>query len=438
MSAPLVQGFLDEFERLEAALPGYEQAWLRQLRRDRLDAFVAAGLPGRRNEAWKYTPLKGLEQRAFALSRGSGNVTSLPPLLASAGQRLVFIDGRFSPEASRLPSDSGLDFIPLAEALRDQDPAARFRIARLMGGGEDALDHLNAALASDGLLLRVPAGLRLREPLHLVYLGSAQASGRAWHLRGLIEVEAGAELRIVEHWYDVGNEAQLSSLINEIQLGSDAALELVRFQDAGVGSVVLSRCRLQLEARGRLRLTAIEHGGELVRSEWLSALRGREGRCDVAGVARLEGRQHVDQVVEIRHLERDTAAEVRFRGVAEGRSRAVFTGTLHVAPGAAGTETRLSSRNLLLSAEAEIDARPVLEIHHDEVVAAHGATVGQLDPEALFYLRSRGLPEPVARSVLLAAFLEEMLGRLPEPELAAWVAGRIGLDARQAWGGRER
>ncbi|GIX33019.1 MAG: Fe-S cluster assembly protein SufD [Lysobacterales bacterium] len=437
MIAPLLQGFLDEFERLEAAMPGYEQAWLRQLRRDRLDAFVTSGLPGRREEAWKYTPLKGLEQRAFALPRGSALPPPLPPPLDAVRHRLVFVDGRFAPESSRLPADAEIEFLPLSEVFRNHDAAARFRIARLMGSGEDALDHLNAALATDGLLLRVPAGRSVREPVHLVYLGSKQSSGRAWHLRGLIELEGGARLRIVEHFYDGGEEAELSSVINEIQLAADAELELVRFQDMGARSILLSRTRLQVEARGRLRITAIDRGGELVRSEWLTTLRGREAHGDIAGVARLRGRQHADQVVEVRHLERDTSAEVRFRGVAEDQSRAVFTGTLHVAPGASGAETRLSSRNLLLSPQAEVDTRPVLEIHHDEVVAAHGATVGQLDPEALFYLRSRGFSETMARAILIGAFLEEISIRLPEPRFAEWVSSRMGLDHPLPWGGEK-
>lgn len=431
MSAPLVQGFLDEFERLEAAMPGYEQAWLRQLRRDRLDAFVAAGLPGRREEAWRYTPLKGLEQRAFALPRTIALLPALPVPSRDASARLVFVDGRYSREASRLPAGSGIEFVPLSAALREHDEASRFRIARLMGGGEDALDHLNAALATDGLLLRIPAGVRLSDALHLVQLGSAQAPGLAWHLRTLLELESGARLRIVEHCTDLGDQPQLSSLIAEIHLGPDAELEWVRLQDAGARSIALSRCRIHVEARGRLRLTAIDCGGELVRSEWLIALRGRQGRCEVAGVARLQGQQHVEQVVEVRHLERDTTAEVRFRGVAESQARAVFTGMLHVASGASGTETRLSSRSLLLSPQAEIDTRPVLEIHNDEVVAAHGATVGQLDPEALFYLRSRGFPEAQARALLIGAFLEEGVGQLRTSEIVEWVAARIGVDALQ-------
>ncbi len=431
MSAPLVQGFLDEFERLEAAMPGYEQAWLRQLRRDRLDAFVAAGLPGRRDEAWRYTPLKGLEQRAFALPRAMAALPALPAPARDAPARLVFVDGRYAREASRLPAEGAIEFLPLSEALRDPNEASRFRIARLMGGGEDALDHLNAALATDGLLLRIPAGVRPSDTLHLVQLGSAQAPGLAWHLRTLLALEAGARLRIVEHCTDLTDQAQLSSLVAEIQLGPDAELEWVRLQAAGAQSVALSRFRVHVEARGRFCLTAIDRGGELVRSEWLIALRGRQASCEVAGVARLQGRQHVEQVVEVRHLERDTTAEVRFRGVAESQARAVFTGMLHVAPGASGTETRLSSRSLLLSPQAEIDTRPVLEIHNDEVVAAHGATVGQLDPEALFYLRSRGFPETQARLLLIGAFLEEGVGRSLTPEIAEWVAARIGLDALQ-------
>lgn len=425
MTVSLVRGFLDEFERLEAAMPGYRHAWIRQLRRDRIDAFIATGLPGRREEAWRYTPLKGLEQKAFALPRGREIALPLPAVFENARARLVFVDGRFSPQLSRLPHEWGVEFVPLSSALDDPDAGARFRLARLMGSGDDALDHLNAALATDGLLISVRAGWRPPEPLHLVYLGSAQ--GLAWHLRLLIALDAGAQLSLVEHAGDFGEQAQLSTVVGEIQVGEDAGLEWVRFQDAGARSLALSRYRLQVEAKGVVALTAIDCGGELVRTEWHNELRGPQARCDMAGVARLNGQQHVEQVVAVRHLQPHTSAEVRFRGVAEGRSRAIFSGLLHVAPGASGTETRLNSRNLLLSTQAEIDTRPVLEIHNDEVVAAHGATVGQFDPEALFYLRSRGFSEAAARSILLGAFLDEVVRRLPRPALAAWVSARLGI-----------
>ncbi|MDW8479057.1 MAG: SufD family Fe-S cluster assembly protein [Xanthomonadales bacterium] len=230
----------------------------------------------------------------------------------------------------------------------------------------------------------------------------------------------------MEHWRTAGDGAELATAVGQLQLGEDSGLAWLRLQRLGDGSVALSRSTLQLERGSALELLALDRGGELVRGEWRAALRGREARCMVSGVARVTGARHLEHALEVRHLAPATAAEVRFRGVAEDRGRAVFTGTLYVAPGADGTETRLSSRNLLLSPQAEIDTRPVLEIHNDEVVAGHGATVGQLDPEALFYLRSRGIPEAAARALLIEAFLGELLAGVTDPELAAQLAAELG------------
>lgn len=424
MSEPARTPFVASLPPAEvlAQLPGSGVAWLDAARREHLDAFVQAGLPDTRVEAWKYTALRALAQRSFAHGDAQAATRAVDAAALALpgvdGPRLVFVNGVFRADLSALDAlPAGLSLRPLSQALREDAEGLRFALTHRYREAGDAFARLNAALAADGVVLRVAARTAIASPVHLLFLGAPAESDLAWHLRNVIELEEGAELALVEHHAASGAQKHLATVVSEVVLRDGARLDHAIVQDAAEDATLIRRSQLRLGARAHAALHVLELGGALVRHDLQAELSGDEARFVSNGVFALHGRQHVDTQLALRHAALNTASESTWRGVADQRSRGVFRGAIVVAEGADGSDASLSSKNLLLSALAEIDTKPELEIYADEVKAAHGATVGQLDERALFYLRSRGIPHAEARAMLTAAFCRAVLQAMPNEAL---------------------
>ncbi|EIM01124.1 Fe-S cluster assembly protein SufD [Rhodanobacter denitrificans] len=420
-SLPLVASLLD------APLPASGIAWLDEARRENRAAFAVGGLPGARVEAWKYTALRGLGQRRFAAGDAGAATRDVDAaefaLPGVGGPRLVFVNGVFRADLSALEAlPDGLSLQPLALALRDDAEPLRFALSRpaLVGHvreGGDAFVQVNAASAADGVVLKVAAHATIAVPVQLVFVGAAAESELAWHARNLIELGEGASLALVEHHVGHGEQAQLATLVGDVELHEGAQLHYTVLQNTATGAHLIRRSGLRLHARAQMRLHVLELGGALVRHDLQAELVGDGAQLHTRGVFIPHGRQHVDTQLAIRHQALNTTSTSTWRGVANDRARGVFRGAILVAPGADGSDASLTNKNLLLSPNAEIDTKPELEIYADEVQAAHGATVGQLDERSLFYLRSRGIPLAEARALLTAAFCRAVLDDVPNEAL---------------------
>jgi FeS assembly protein SufD len=418
---PLVESLLD------APLPVSGIAWLDAARQQNRDAFAAGGLPDTRVEAWKYTALRALAQRRFAhgdAAAASRAVTaSAFALPGVAGPRLVFVNGVFRADLSILDAlPAGLTLQPLSQALHGDAEPLRFVLSRpaVIGHAREAGDafaRINAASAADGVVLRVAANMKVATPVQLVVVGAAAETELAWHLRNVIELGEGAELSLIEQHVSGDEPAQLATLVSDIEVREGARLHHTVLQSAAVSTSLIRHSSVRLHARAHAMLHVLELGGALVRHDLRAELIGDGARFDTRGVFMPHGRQHIDTQLAIRHQALNTASTSNWRGVANDRARGVFRGAIMVAPGADGSDASLSNKNLLLSPSAEIDTKPELEIHADEVKAAHGATVGQLDERSLFYLRSRGIPLAEARALLTAAFCRAVLDDLPNEAL---------------------
>jgi Fe-S cluster assembly protein SufD len=413
-SLPLVAALLD------APLPSSGIAWLDAARQENRAAFAAGGLPDTRVEAWKYTALRGLAQRSFASGDAAAQTRAVDAstlaLPGVAGVRLVFVNGAFRADLSSLDElPAGLSLQPLSQALLGDAEPLRFALSRHYRDAGDAFAQINAASASDGVVLRVAAHTKIELPVQLVFVG-AEAE-LAWHARNVIELGAGAELCLVEQHASSGQPTQLATLVSDIDVREGAQLHHVVLQDAGIGANLVRRSSLRLHARAQATLHVLELGGALVRHDLRAELIGDDAQLHTRGVFMPHGRQHIDTQLAIRHQALNTTSTSHWRGVANDRARGVFRGAIVVAPGADGSDANLSNKNLLLSPSAEIDTKPELEIYADEVQAAHGATVGQLDERSLFYLRSRGIPLAEARALLTAAFCRAVLDDLPNKAL---------------------
>lgn len=403
-----MSALLDSFAAALDTLAAREAAGLGESRRASLDAAMRDGIPHARVEAWKYTPLRSLERRAFAPAAAASFDTAV--LAGIDAPRLVFVNGRFDAAHSDIAGlPAGIELRPLSQVLVEGEARESNFLARRFERADEIFARINAALADDGVVLRVEAGVRHQAPIHLVFIGATSDADRAWHLRHLIELREGAHVSVMEHHLGSGAHNHLANALTHVHLAPNATLRHARVQDEGAGATAISRTDAVLATRADYRRVDLELGAGLSRHELNVALHGATSRLHANGVLLASGKRHLDTRLGIDHVGRDTSCDLTWRGMGAGRSKAAFHGGILIREGADGTAAMLSNKNLLLSEGAEIDTQPVLEIHADEVQAAHGATVGRLDPTALFYLRSRGVPAEQARALLTAAFCRETL-----------------------------
>ncbi len=424
-----MSALLDSFATAFDSLATRDAAGLGESRRAALDAALRDGIPHARVEAWKYTPLRSLERRAFATT--PVDVTAIDDALLAglSGPRIVFVNGRFDAAHSALRGlPEGVTLQPLSQVLALGEPREANSLARRFDRADEIFARINAALADDGVVLRAEAGTQHAEPIHLVFIGASSDTDQAWHLRHLVELRDGASLVVVEHHIAHGAHAHLANSLMHVHLGTGATLRHARIQDEAPAATAMMRTDAVLAKGTYYRRLDLELGGGLSRHEFNAALHGNSARLHANGVLLASGKRHLDTRLGIDHVGRDTACDLTWRGMAGGRSKAAFHGGILIREGADGARAMLSNKNLLLSEGAEIDTQPVLEIHADEVQAAHGATVGQLDPTSLFYLRSRGLSSEQARALLTAAFCRETLAVF-EPGDALRGALEARLDA---------
>lgn len=385
-------------------------------RRDVLDGVLRDGLPGARSEAWKYTSLRQLERRTFAPAPLEGPVVDATFVEGIPAPRLVFVNGRLHAGLSDLTGlPAGVQLQSFSQAVAAGEDSARL-LGRRYERAEEVFARLNTALADEGVVLRVDEGVQAVTPVQLVFASAATATGTdlAWHHRHWVELRAGAQLGIVEHHLQVGDAAHLDNSVVHVHIARDARLSHARVQAGSARQTSFLRTDAVLARDAQYHRVDLELGAALARHELNVRLEGDNAHLTANGVLLGSGRRHVDTRLGIEHIARDTNAELLWRGVAGNRSRVVFHGGIHIREGADGTDANLSNKNLLLSPDAEIDTQPTLVIDAEEVKAAHGATVGQLDANALFYLRSRGLPEQQAQALLSAAFCHEPLRVLPQ------------------------
>jgi len=388
-------------------------------------AESVGGLPGPRSERWKYTSLRALSARSFATTADATTVD--PGVVASVpAPRLVFVNGRFDAALSKLEVLApGLSVQSRSQALAGDNAGSANVPNREFEDADEAFARLNSALATDGALVRVAAGAIVEPTLHLVFVGASSDVDLATHSRHLIELEEGARLTMTEHHVEAGAHRHLANHLTLVQLKPGSRLVHARVHDESSGATMIVRTDAVLAADAEYRRVDLELGAGLSRHELNVELQGERAKLVSGGTLLAGGRQHVDTRLGISHVARDTACDLRWRGLASGRGRVAFHGGILIRAGADGSDAVLSSRNLVLSEGAEIDTQPVLEIHADEVKAAHGATVGRLNDSALFYLRSRGIPEQQARALLTSAFCKEVLSVLENPALEGDLAARL-------------
>lgn len=410
---PAVDHYLGEFARLAPTLPGHGLPWLRQAREAAMERFARLGFPSLRDEEWKYTSVAAIERQHFVPAPAIPNRIAAGQALdfALPGTHcLVFVDGCFEPRLSRL---GRLPEVAMVGSLADilaRDPAALEARLGNLGQKGSTFTALNQAFACDGAYVRVPPGVKIEAPIQLLFLSS-----RADVLiqpRNLVLAEEGSAVCIIEQQVAVGEGACFTNAVTDIAVGRGAAVEHHKLQEEGSRAFHIASVTVEQGSDSRFASTSFALGAALARVDIAVRLNGEGAACQLDGLYVAGGRQHVDHHTRIDHLQPRCRSREIYKGVLAGAARAVFSGKVIVHPDAQQSDAFQSNHNLLLSENAEVDTKPQLEIFADDVKCGHGATVGQLDPEQLFYLRSRGLDEGLARMLLTAAFARQIVDRV--------------------------
>jgi Fe-S cluster assembly protein SufD len=453
-----VDFWLGHHRDIAAGLPGANLPWLARLRDEAIDRFADEGWPTTRRENWRHTSLAFMGQQALAAEAGDKPEAVLARLreryrTAVRGQAgshegfasavgagspanaaasvpqdldhwLVFIDGKFAPALSAIGGlPGGAQIGSLADALKRTPEAVEAAFGNASDG--ETPQALNAALATDGAWIRLGRGVAVEQAIHLVFIGATAA---ARHLRNLIVAEAGAQATVVEHYPAGAAGSTLTTAVTRILAAQDSHIVHLKLQEEAPEAIHLATIEA-VQARGAVFAShSLSFGARMARNDIRTRLDGEGAEALLNGLYHADGRRHVDHHTRIDHAAPQGTSREFYRGLLDGNARGVFTGRILVAQDAQRTDAMQRCDNLLLSRLTEADARPELEIYADDVKCAHGATVGQIDDDALFYLRSRGLDATHARQVLTYAFAAEVLERIAHAPLRA--LGRAALLER--------
>ncbi len=441
--APLVvagtpmNALLQGFSRLELRRNGFDPLWLKAQRHAAFQRVAERGFPTVRDEAWKYTPVGRILSVAFAPAIAGAN----PRLSAAAidqlagdlgGVRLVFVNGYFSPQCSSLEKlPQGVKVQSLASALADGGDAFEPLLARPLAEQTHAFTALNAACAEDGAFVRIPANTVIEEPIHLVFLSDPGAALPAApvvsHPRSLVLAGPGSRVTIVETYVGTLDEVYLTNAVTEVVLEEGAAVEHYKVQNETATAFHIALLDVRQERDTQFTTHSVALGSLLARHEVTVRLHGPGAETTLNGLYMPQNEQHLDNPTTIDHIAPECTSRELYKGVIDGQGRGVFDGRIIVRPGAMKTDSGQRNKNLLLSGEARVNSRPQLEIFADDVKCAHGSTVGQLNEEVVFYLRTRGFSQLAARELLTYAFVGEMLDLIRLQPLRSHVEKLVAL-----------
>ncbi len=407
---------LTDFARIAATLPGARMPWLARARSAALERFAQSGLPNMRDEDWKYTSVAAIERHGFlALPRQDIYESAAAALVAEfalsggAGHLLVFLNGRHAPSLS-LPGHlpAGATLASIADVLDKTPEALQPYLAN--EDRQTVFGALNTAFMADGAYLHLSRDTSVDEPIHLLFIATHE--GAAITPRNLIVAEEGAQATVIEHYAGLDGAVYFTNAVTQIFAAANAGIEHYKLQQEAVQAFHVAGIHALQARDSRLTSHSITLGAALTRNDITTAFAATGCEATLNGLYLVDGRQHVDNHTRIDHLERNGTSHEFYRGVLDGHSRAVFNGKVIVYPGAQKTNAYQANHNLLLSRDAEVDTKPQLEIFADDVKCTHGATIGQIDENQLFYLRARGVEEAMARGLLVHAFAHDIIERI--------------------------
>jgi Fe-S cluster assembly protein SufD len=408
--------YVEAFERLDKS-SRQQPAWLGTLRQQGFSRFSDAGFPTTHDEDWRFTNVFPIANTAFELAlEARVSAADLEAFRVSDfGCQLVFVNGRFAPGLSQIPAMGKVRIASLAQALSSDSESVQAYLGRYLSYQRDAFAALNTAFIQDGAYVYVPKSTLIEQPIYVLYVSLASDKPAVEHPRNLIVVEENSQATIVEDYVSLengGSAPSFSNTVTELVAGENAVVSHYMLVRPAADAFNISTLRIQQERSSNVATHSLLLSGALVRNNVHPVLAGEGAECLINGLFMANGRQHMDNYMLVEHASPHCNSRQFYNGVLNGHSHGVFHGRIIVHKDAQKTDAKQTNRNLLLSDDAQIDTKPQLEIYADDVKCTHGATIGQVEENALFYLRSRGLDEASAKHLLLLAFANECLDRM--------------------------
>ncbi len=408
--------YLDSFTAFAKRAAGHDQAWVRKLREDAFGRFCEVGFPTTRDEDWRFTNISAISKTEFSMASGGASVSSADLeswKIDGAAAQLVFVDGRFDrslSSATGLPK--GVILSGLKEALAQPSEVLQNHLGRFLDIKRDPFSALNTAFAEDGAFLHVGHGISVEAPIHLLFVSTGTGSPRMVHPRNLLIFENESEGTVVEEYVSLGGGTVFCNTVTELIAGESTHVSHYMIEREDRDALNVSTLRIQQARSANVASHSLLLGGGLVRNNVHPVLAGEGGECLINGLFVGNGRQHLDNYMHVEHASPHCSSRQFYNGILDNQAHGVFHGRIVVHKDAQKTDAKQTNRNLLLSDDAQIDTKPQLEIYADDVKCTHGATIGQIEENSLFYLRSRGIDEISARRLLLMAFASECLDRM--------------------------
>jgi Fe-S cluster assembly protein SufD len=421
-----VDSHLENFRQLGGGAPSA----IRDLRASALARFSELGFPSTRLEDWKYTDVAPLARQPFRLAAEFEPTTAarreVRRASLGAGTQGVFLNGRYAaPLSSAAALPKGALVTSLAAALEETPSLVEPHLARYARFEEDGLAALNTAFVRDGAFVYLPRGAVIEEPIHLLFVAFAPHGPTVNHPRNLIIAGENSSATVVEHYVGPEDDVYWTNAVTEIALGPNASVTHAKVQRESERAFHVATVAARQHRDSRFLSRSFSFGGALVRNAIATALDAPGGECVLDGLYLTAGQQHVDHHTSIDHLRPHCTSRELYKGILDGRSTGVFNGKVYVRPGAQKSDAQQMNKNLLLSEAAVVDTKPQLEIFADDVKCSHGATIGRLDEDAIFYLRARGVGEATARQLLIYAFANELIERIGVEPLRAQMEGLL-------------
>ena len=418
------------FEELERSIPK-SQSWLTPIRRAAFLRFSELGFPTVRDEDWRFTSVAPIAQTDFQPApdaQAAVALDTLGPFIVPGlpCTRLVFVNGRFAPKLSSMGAlPKGVTVTSLGQAMGADRAALEPHLARYADFHPDAFLALNTAFMEDGAFISIPRGVVLEEPIHLLYISTELAVPTITHPRNLIVSGEDSQATILEDYVSIGGGVAFSNGVTELAVGQSSVMSHYLIERENTQSLNVSTLRVEQGRSSNVTSHSLLLGGALVRNNIHPVLAGEGCECVINGLFIPTGRQHMDNYMQVEHASPHGSSRQFYKGILDGQARGVFHGRIIVHKDAQKTDAKQTNMNLLLSEDAQIDTKPQLEIYADDVKCTHGATIGQIDEEAIFYLRSRGIAEAPAKALLLFAFAGESLQRMKIEPLRKYLEGLV-------------
>jgi Fe-S cluster assembly protein SufD len=401
--------------QFQGAPAGEGPAWLPPLRRAAISRFAELGFPTRHDEEWRFTSIGPIAETAFQPADGAHTLTAaaVADLLFDGAVPLVFVNGRYAPELSSpgaLPK--GLKAGSLADALQNDAQSLKPHLGRYAGFENQAFVALNTAFFADGPFVSIARNAIIEAPIHLVYVSTAENGPTVSYPRTLIAAGENSQATIVETYIGATDAVYFTNAVTEVVLEENAVVDHYKVNRESLAAYHIATLQVQLARSSNFSSHSITVGGAIVRNDVNAVLNAEGIECTLNGLYLANGKQLVDNHTAIDHAMPHCNSHEVYKGILDDQARGVFNGKIFVRQDAQKTDAKQTNKTLLLSEDAQINTKPQLEIFADDVKCTHGATVGQLDANQIFYLRSRGIPEEEARALLIYAFAGDIVSRI--------------------------